>query len=58
MSDYHTWPDINLSKHEGVISLSLFVCFIEEPFGYIQTPKILDASDGGSCSIFCGTLGV
>ena len=50
MSDHHTWSDINLSKHEGVISLSLFVCFIEEPFGYIQTPKILDASDGGSLS--------
>ena len=30
-----------------MISISIFVCSIKEPFGAVQTPRILDDSEGG-----------
>ena len=58
MSDFRIWPDITLSAHEDVIDLIIFVCYIEDPFGDIQTPIILDAPEGVSCFIFYGPTGV
>ena len=39
--------------HDDVIDLSIFVCYIKDKFGAIQTPKILDVSEEGIHSIFC-----
>ena len=41
-------PDHILSYHEEVIWNSPFVCSVEDQFGEIQTPGILEAYEGGS----------
>ena len=44
--------------HDDLIDISIFVCSIDDTFGAIHTPIILEASEGVVSSISCGNTGV
>ena len=44
--------DINLSAQDAVICCICLLCSLEDPYGDIQTPNILDACLGESLSIY------